>query len=182
MFFNDHEQVIDLAGTSADVAARVEEVRTWLAGVCWIGALYDEVRWNSPTEPTWEMGPRGRELFPQLRYADVAINTSSPFWYTDGELLPPQCPNCAVRYDQETYLYKTLEEWSAGEPIGICANCGFIGLFGDWDIKNSPLGGTLAVLVYVDTHVISGDEYSDVLARELRTGLGGRWVNTSRHV
>jgi hypothetical protein len=172
MFFNDHEQVIDLAGTSADVAARVEEVRTWLAGVGWIGALYDEVRWNSPTEPTQEMGPtrgcRDQYVFSVLVHR--------------RRVAAAQCPSCAVRYDQETYHYKTLEEWSAGEPIGICANCGFIGLFGDWDIKNSPLGGTLAVLVYVDTDVISGDEYSDVLARELRTGLGGRWVNTSRHV
>jgi hypothetical protein len=180
MFFNDHEQVIDLAATGTDVAARADAVREWMAATGWIGEMLPESHWDRADEPVWAMGPRARELFPQLKTADVSIDTKSPFWYTDGEFLAPECPNCATRYDQDTYI-EHLEEWSS-EPIGICPHCGFIGLFGDWDIKDSPLGGSLAVLIYVDTSQLSGQEYSDVVAQELRSGFGGRWANTSRHM
>ena len=170
------EQLVDLTTPEADVDARTEQLRRWLADSGWgTGAGAED--WYFGDVPALELGPAAREAFPELGGGTVLVTSVAGGAWVAGEgTHGPVCPACQL----DSELWDAIEAWSGGaEPTLRCPACGHEGLVGDWDLGGSVAFGAVGVVLDPAPERSSAADVRDLvhaLRAALIRDLGGRWA------
>lgn len=174
---SDHrEQLVDLDTPATAADERVEQVRDWLVESGW--ALPDGYPDDLyPGQPALAPSPPTLERWPGAGFDSLVVPRGEVFMASDGTA-PPRCPACAT----ELPSWDQLMDWVHGEPEphSTCAQCGWEGPLGDWDLVESVAPGSLAVVIDAGGHT-DPRGLARALAAELAEALGGRWAHVHYH-
>ena len=167
--------LIDLSVDRAGEEARFHEVRSWFRGNGW--STPDE-RWTGYPDkfPADPFGPRSLE-FGAEEYDGYTFIAGRDFYHAGENTQGPFCARCTRQYDFDLAL-PVLADWynnGTSEPELSCPECGWTGLFGNWNIVTSAAVAYFGI--GFDPGRIDPEPLGKALVEGLHTDVGGRWAH-----